>query len=225
MNTQEIDDLKEKLERKEYLLQFNEQKYYQYEKVLRDLILNKNTDEAVKDQLREKIESQELFVPKDERKLSNVIKVNNDLNEQISILKLDNQKMQNQLEEILERGQVAKQNIKQILMTEQNDDMDFGQAGSDKQGMLQNNFNFMDQTIEQLSIFQNKELGQFRNIDLENIKKDQKYVKRLELSVDNLNEKLSKLKAQMQKQKTENSSLKASNDNHVYINDKLNSSL
>ena len=225
MNTQEIDDLKENLERKEYLLQFNEQKYYQYEKVLRDLILNKNTDEAVKDQLREKIESQELFVPKDERKLSNVIKVNNDLNEQISILKLDNQKMQNQLEEILERGQVAKQNIKQILMTEQNDDMDFGQAGSDKQGMLQNNFNFMDQTIEQLSIFQNKELGQFRNIDLENIKKDQKYVKRLELSVDNLNEKLSKLKAQMQKQKTENSSLKASNDNHVYINDKLNSSL
>ena len=80
--------------------------------MLRDLILNKNTDEAVKDQLREKIESQELFVPKDERKLSNVIKVNNDLNEQISILKLDNQKMQNQLEEILERGQVAKQNIK-----------------------------------------------------------------------------------------------------------------
>ena len=55
----------------------------------------------------------------------------------------------------------------------------------------------MDQTIEQLSIFQNKELGQFRNIDLDNIKKDQKYVKRLELSVDNLNEKLSKLKAQM----------------------------
>ena len=112
MYKQEIEDLKENLERKEYLLQFNEQKYYQYEKVLRDLILNKNTDEAVKDQLREKIESQELFVPKDERKLSNVIKVNNDLNDQISILKLDNQKMQNQLEEILERGQIAKQNIK-----------------------------------------------------------------------------------------------------------------
>jgi hypothetical protein len=37
---EEIQDLKENLERKEYLLQFNEQKYYQYEKVLRDLILN-----------------------------------------------------------------------------------------------------------------------------------------------------------------------------------------
>ena len=56
MFQEEIDELKENLERKEYLLQFNEQKYYQYEKVLRDLILNKNTDEAVKDQLREKIE-------------------------------------------------------------------------------------------------------------------------------------------------------------------------
>ena len=46
---EEMEELKENLERKEYLLQFNEQKYYQYEKVLRDLILNKNTDEAVKD--------------------------------------------------------------------------------------------------------------------------------------------------------------------------------
>lgn len=37
---EEIQDLKENLERKEYLLQFNEQKHYQYEKVLRELILN-----------------------------------------------------------------------------------------------------------------------------------------------------------------------------------------
>jgi hypothetical protein len=40
MQFEDIQDLKENLERKEYLLQFNEQKYYQYEKVLRDLILN-----------------------------------------------------------------------------------------------------------------------------------------------------------------------------------------
>lgn len=46
---EEIQELKENLDRKEYLLQFNEQKYYQYEKVLRELILNRNTDEAVKD--------------------------------------------------------------------------------------------------------------------------------------------------------------------------------
>jgi hypothetical protein len=40
MKFEDIQDLKENLERKEYLLQFNEQKYYQYEKVLRDLIMN-----------------------------------------------------------------------------------------------------------------------------------------------------------------------------------------
>jgi len=53
----------------------------------------------------------------------------------------------------------------------------------------------MNQTIEQLSIFQNKEIGQFRNIDLDNLPKDQKYVQRLKLSVENLNQKLSKAKA------------------------------
>lgn len=53
----EIDELKENMERKEYQLQFNEQKYYYYEKVLRELILNKNTPDEVKIQLKEKIES------------------------------------------------------------------------------------------------------------------------------------------------------------------------
>ena len=101
---EEIEELKENLERKEYLLQFNEQKYYQYEKVLRDLILNKNTDESVKDQLREKIENQELFVPKDERKISNVVNLNSELNSQIQMLKQENKTMQLQLEEVLERG-------------------------------------------------------------------------------------------------------------------------
>jgi hypothetical protein len=67
--------------------------------------------------------------------------------------------------------------------------MEFGTAGGGATP-----FNFMDQTIEQLSIFQNKEVAFYRNIDLENLQKDQKYVKRLELSVENLNSKLSKLK-------------------------------
>lgn len=40
---EEIDELKEALDRKEYLLQFNEQKYHQYELMLRDLILHENT--------------------------------------------------------------------------------------------------------------------------------------------------------------------------------------
>ena len=54
---EEMQEMKDNLDRKEYLLQYNEQKYFQYEKVLRELILNKNTDESVKDHLREKIES------------------------------------------------------------------------------------------------------------------------------------------------------------------------
>jgi hypothetical protein len=47
----------------------------------------------------------------------------------------------------------------------------------------------------------------------------------LELSVENLNEKLTKLKIELQKQKDEVFSLKASNDNHIFINEKLNHAL
>mmetsp|Transcript_6227 Transcript_6227/g.10146 ORF Transcript_6227/g.10146 Transcript_6227/m.10146 type:complete len:116 (+) Transcript_6227:592-939(+) len=89
----DIQEMKENLERKEYLLQYNEQKYHQYEKVLRDLILNTDTPEPVKDQLREKIEQQELFVPKDERKISNIIQQNHEKIEIISVLKQENKKM------------------------------------------------------------------------------------------------------------------------------------
>jgi regulator of replication initiation timing len=49
-----------------------------------------------------------LFVPKDERKISNVVKINNELNENMGILRLENKKMRTQLEEILERGALAK---------------------------------------------------------------------------------------------------------------------
>lgn len=90
---QEIDELKEAVDRKELLLQQKEEKYYQYEKVLRDLILNRSTPEPVKDQLREKIENQELFVPKDEWKLSNVVLANKELGQQVSVLKEENTKM------------------------------------------------------------------------------------------------------------------------------------
>ena len=71
-------------------MQYNESKYHQYEKVLRDLILNKNTDEAIKDQLREKIEAQELFVPKDERKISNIVQINQENAEIIKTLREEN---------------------------------------------------------------------------------------------------------------------------------------
>jgi len=72
--------------------------------VLRELILNKNTDEAVKDHLREKIESQELFVPKDERKVSNLVIENVENLALISNLKDENHKLQLKLEEINSKG-------------------------------------------------------------------------------------------------------------------------
>ena len=60
--------------------------------------------------------------------------------------------MRNQLEEILERGNMARQ---RYVGENENPDPAI--------------HNFMNQTIEQLSIFQNKEIGQFRNIDISNI--------------------------------------------------------
>jgi len=84
----------------------------------------------------------------------------------------------------------------------------------------------MNQTVEQLSIFQNKDVGQFRNVAVEGPQEiDKKYVKKLELANDNLNVKLTKMKSEHQRLKDENFSLKASNDNHIYINEKLNRAL
>ena len=45
------------------------------------------------------------------------------------------------------------------------------------------------------------------------------------MTVENLNIKLTKLKTELRKLKDENISVKASNDNHIYINDKLNKAL
>lgn len=76
------------------------------------------------------------------------------------MLKSENIQMRNQLEEIVERGNLAKE-----------------QANINKDDKFLNNF--MNQTVELLSIFQNKEVGQFRNIDLDNMQKDHMYVQRL----------------------------------------------
>ena len=84
----------------------------------------------------------------------------------------------------------------------------------------------MNQTVEQLSIFQNKDVGQYRNVAVEGPQEiDKKYVKKLELANENLNVKLTKMKSEHQRLKDENFSLKASNDNHIYINEKLNRAL
>ena len=48
---------------------------------------------------------------------------------------------------------------------------------------------------------------------------------KLELAVTNLNEKLTNLKGQLDAMKLEHASLKASNDNYVFINEKLSKAL
>ena len=69
-------------------------------------------------------------------------------------------------------------------------------------------------------------MGQFRNVAVEGSQEiDKKYVKKLELANENLNIKLTKMKTEHQRLKDENFSLKASNDNHIFINEKLNRAL
>ena len=102
---------------------------------------------------------------------------------------------------------------------------------------------FLNNTIEQMTIFQNKDALTFKNIRLSKIKREgealtdsdedehtkkqieginKKYVKKLEITIDNLNGKLTKAKKELELVKQENLSLQASIDNHVYINEKLN---
>ena len=64
----EIEELKENLERKEYLLQVNEQRYGEFEKILMDVA---EQDTSVRKRLADLN-----LVPKD-RKISNVILENN----------------------------------------------------------------------------------------------------------------------------------------------------
>ena len=172
---EEIDDLKEVLDKKEFLLQKNEQKYNQYEKVLRDLILNQNTDENVREQLREKMENKELAIPKDEWKITSIFNQNRQLLTQLEILREENKALQLRYETEKEKAQMAYEQLKTDQPIDEND------VGNQTY-------------LEQLSIFQNKEIGQFDNLELKDIKKDKKYVKKLEATIDNLNQKLSRLK-------------------------------
>ena len=93
--------------------------------------------------------------------------------------------MRNQLEEVLERGQIVREKMmaaarasvvgsSQVTETQQDPEIEFESKFTEgEQANLRfPAMNFMDQTIEQLSIFQNKEVGQYRNIKLDNLKKD-----------------------------------------------------
>lgn len=85
----EIEELKENLERKEYLLQVNEQRYGEYEKMLMEIA---EQDSMVRARLAEL----NLF-PK-ERKISNVILENANYKQTIDMLKQENDKLREQLE-------------------------------------------------------------------------------------------------------------------------------
>ena len=87
--------------------------------------------------------------------------------------------------------------------------------------------------MEQLSIFQNKEVNQFKTVKLNSIKGNKqesaqdfndykKYTKKLELTIESLNDKLIKLKSELEQSRADIVKLKASNDNMLFINEKLN---
>jgi hypothetical protein len=80
----EIEELKENLERKEYLLQVNEQRYSEFEKMLLQVA-------EYDDNIRRRLEEMNV-VPKD-RKISNVVFENAGLKQQVEDLKYENEKL------------------------------------------------------------------------------------------------------------------------------------
>jgi hypothetical protein len=87
----EIEELKENLERKEYLLQVNEQKYSEFEKMLMQVA---DYDDGV----RRRLEDMNV-VPKD-RKISNVVLENAQLKGTIEGLKYEVEKIRDQMEQM-----------------------------------------------------------------------------------------------------------------------------
>lgn len=87
----EIEELKENLERKEYLLQVNEQKQSEFERMLMQVA---DYDDGVKRRLQEIN-----VVPKD-RKITNVVLENGQLKETIEGLKYEVEKLRDQMEQM-----------------------------------------------------------------------------------------------------------------------------
>jgi hypothetical protein len=87
----EIEELKENLERKEYLLQVNEQRYSEFERILLQVA---DYDEGV----RRRLEDLNL-VPRD-RKISNVVHENAQVRAQLEELRYTNERLRDQLEQL-----------------------------------------------------------------------------------------------------------------------------
>ena len=82
---------------------------------------------------------------------------------------------------------------------------------------------------EELSIFQAKGANMPKQVDLNKLHRPgesgTEYTKKLEQSVQYLNEKIQKSRIDMKNLKKEIQNLKDSNENHIFINDKLNQAL
>ena len=82
---------------------------------------------------------------------------------------------------------------------------------------------------EELSIFQAKGAGMPKQVDLNKLHRPGEsggeYVKKLEQSVQYLNEKIQRSRIDMKNLKKEIQNLKDSNENHIFINEKLNAAL
>ena len=85
----EIDEIKENLERKEYLLQVNEQRYSEFEKLLKHVA---EYDDNVKRRLEEMN-----VVPRD-RKITNVVLENSTFKKTIEDLRYENEKLKDQMD-------------------------------------------------------------------------------------------------------------------------------
>lgn len=87
----------------------------------------------------------------------------------------------------------------------------------------------MQQNQEELSIFQSKNPHNLPRLDLNKLQKQEsdhrEYIKKLEQSVQYLNDKISKSRIDYKNLKKENQNLKDSNENHIFINEKLNQAL
>lgn len=178
----EIEELKDNLERKEYLLQVNEQRYGEYEKILMSLA---DEDEGLKKKL-----AKMNLIPKD-RKISNVVLENNDMRENLTKLQYENERLRDQMEQLHQQK--------------------------------------IEQHPEELSIFQAKAPTNLPTVDFEKMKQaeqdNQVYIAKLEQSVQYLNEKIQKSRIDYKNLKKENHNLKDSNENHIFINEKLNQAL
>ena len=87
----EIEELKENLERKEYLLQVNEQRYSEFEKMLVQV-------SEYDDSVRKRLEDMNV-VPRD-RKISNVVLENTNMKALIEQLKYENERLRDQMEQL-----------------------------------------------------------------------------------------------------------------------------